>query len=165
MVPGHDEHRANVPRITQPFKVWVRATLLAIVTSLVALFFVAWRLDPYDADGRPLRLAVHEQLGMKPCSFYRKFHRPCPTCGMTTGFALLMKADVVSSLQANPAGTFFAAWLIALIPWGAISAIRGRWLFGRWIEAWLLWGIIAIVGLAILRWLIVVGMPWLMGYG
>lgn len=165
MVPGHDEHRADVPQSFRPFKVWVRATLLAIVGLLIVVFVVAWRLDPYDADGRPLRLAVHEQLGMKPCHFFRKYDRPCPTCGMTTSFALLMKADVVSSLRANPAGTLFAIWLLALIPWGAISAVRGRWLFGRSIENWLLWGIIAIVGLAVSRWLIIVGLPWLTGYG
>jgi hypothetical protein len=165
MVPGHDEHRANVPQPYRPFQVWVRASLLAIVGLLIAVFVVAWRLDPYDANGRPLRLAVHEQLGMKPCHFYRKFHRPCPTCGMTTSFALLMKADVAASLRANPAGTLFALWLLALIPWGAISAVRGRWLFGRSIENWLLWGIIAIVGLALVRWLIIVGLPWLAGSG
>lgn len=165
MVPRHDQHTDDVPRPARHMKLWVRGALLAIVGMLVALFIVANRLEPYDAQGRPLKMGVHEQLGMKPCNFVRYFGRPCPTCGMTTSFALLMKADVVGSMRANPAGTGFALWLLLLIPWGAISAIRGRWLFGRAIESWLLWGVIATVVLALVRWAIVIGLPWLWGYG
>lgn len=165
MVPRHDQHRANVPQPNRSMKIWVRGALLVIVGLLVAVFVVAYRLDPYDADGRPLKMGAHEQLGMKPCNFYRLFGRPCPTCGMTTSFALLMKGDLIASLRANPAGTGFALWTLVLIPWGAISAIRGRWLFGRAIEWWLLWGIIATVVLALLRWAVVVGGPWLFGFG
>jgi len=165
MVPHHDQHRANVPQPPRQLKVWVRGTLIAFVGLLVAVFIVARQLDPYDTQGRPFKWGVHEQLGMKPCNFLRLFGKPCPTCGMTTSFALLMRGDVVASLRANPAGTGFALWLLLLIPWGAVSAIRGRWLFGRAIEAWLLWGIIATVVLAFGRWIVVVGMPWLLGYG
>jgi hypothetical protein len=110
-------------------------------------------------------MGTHQQLGMPECSFKRFFGRPCPTCGMTTSFALLMRGDVGGSLRANAAGTLLAAALLALIPWSGWSAIRGRWLFVRAAEWWILLGLVAAVGLALLRWLAVVGVPWLLGYG
>lgn len=163
MVPRLDETPLRVPQA--PLKIWVRAALLAVAGGIIAVFVVAHRLSPYDSAGQPLRMAAHEQLGLPPCHFVRYVGRPCPTCGMTTSFALLMKGDLAASWRANCAGTLFAFWLMVLVPWGAISAVRGHWLFGRKVEYWLLGGIIGTVLIALLRWIIVVGVPWLLGWG
>jgi hypothetical protein len=165
MVPAHDETRTKVRLPTRPLAIWVRIALIGIAAGLVGLFVVAARLDPYDADGRPLRLATHRQLGMPACNFVERFGRPCPTCGMTTAFALLMHADPIASLRANFAGTLTAVWLLAIIPWGVAAAVRGRWAFGRAAELWFLVGVIAVVALAFTRWVAVVGVPWLCGFG
>ena len=65
----------------------------------------AFRIHPYDADGNPRTSATHTQLGMPPCNFVTLTGKPCPSCGMTTSFALLVRGDVVSSLRANWVGT------------------------------------------------------------
>ena len=76
-------------------------------------------LNPYDADGTPRTMATHTQLGMPPCNFVILTGKPCPSCGMTTSFALLVRGDVVASLRANWAGTLLA------VLWA--GAGRGRW--------------------------------------
>jgi hypothetical protein len=104
----------------------VRAFLLVIVAGLVAVFVVAACLRPYDAEGRPLRQESHRQLGLPPCTFNEDFGAPCPNCGMTTSFALLMHGDLPASLRANCVGTLLAVFWLALVPWGLASAVRGR---------------------------------------
>ena len=142
-----------------------RWTLLLVGALLAGVFAVAIYLDPYDADGKPRTMATHTQLGMPPCNFVILAGRPCPSCGMTTSFALLVHGDLMASLRANWSGTLLAGWLAVMLPWTALSAVRGRWLGGRAVEAWLLWGVIGIVGLVALRWVAVIGVPWLCGFG
>ena len=48
---------------------WVRGTLAGLATGLVLVFAIACRLDPYDREGKALRMATHKQLGLPPCSF------------------------------------------------------------------------------------------------
>jgi len=144
---------------------WVRAALLAIAFGIVGVFVVAWRVNPYDQSGNALTLGSHESLGMPPCRFLQMFGRPCPTCGMTTSFALLVRGDLTASLRANFAGTAMAIGLIAMVPWMGLSAIRGRWIFVRAAEWWILLATIATVALALVRWSVMIGVPWLLGYG
>jgi hypothetical protein len=119
------------------------------------LFVVAARLDPYGPDGRPLTIGTHRQLGLPECNFLRLTGRPCPSCGMTTSFALLVHGDWIASLRANAVGTLLGLFLLAMIPWGAVAAVRGRWLWIRSLEPWLLRVVIVFCGLALLRWGIV----------
>jgi len=165
MVPAHEQSRRTAPNVPARLKLWVRGALLLMAAGLAGLFVLATRIDPYDAAGRPLRLGAHRQLGLPACNFAEAFGRPCPTCGMTTSFALLVNGDVVASMRANCAGTLLAGWLIVALPWAALSAVRGRWLGSRAAEAWLLWGVSGVVALAALRWVAVVGVPWLCGFG
>jgi len=167
MVPAQDTERRfrDAEASPQRLKIWVRGAILVIVAGLVTLFVVAARLNPYDQEGKPLAIGTHRQLGMPTCQFVQRFGRPCPTCGMTTSFALLMHGDVAASLRANFAGTLLAIGLIVLIPWGGLSALRGRWLFIRAVEWWMLGGVVAAIVLALVRWAILVGVPWLFGFG
>jgi hypothetical protein len=134
----------------------VRAALLVIACGLVTVFYVATRVNPYGPDGKtPLRMASHQSLGMPPCRFQEMTELPCPSCGMTTSFAHLVRGDVWNSLRANWVGTGLAVFCVFLIPWCLASAVRGRYLGIRRVEAAmaLLVGIFTVVMLA--RWGIV----------
>jgi hypothetical protein len=142
---------------------WVRAMLVVIAIALVVLFWVATKIDPYDSDGQPMTMGTHRQLGLPACNFVKLTGLPCPSCGMTTSFALLMHGDPIASLRANSVGTLLALFLLALVPWNLFSAARGRWLWIRSVEPWLLGAVIMFIGLAVIRWVIVVGIKWLAG--
>ena len=141
----------------------VRLGLVAIAAGLVLLFIVAVWIDPYGPDGRPRTMGTHQQLGLPECNFVRLTGYPCPSCGMTTSFALLVRGDVLNSLRANCAGTLLALTLLATIPWSIVSALRARWLWVRSVEPWILRFVIVLVGIALVRWGLVVGLAWLRG--
>jgi len=129
----------------------VRLSLVLLATVLVGVFALAILLNPYK-NGRVWTEGTHRQLGLPPCTFKELTGVPCPTCGMTSSFALLMRADLVHSLQANAAGTLLALFLLFLIPWSVASALRGRLLFFRSLEAVLLRAAIVLLILMLARW-------------
>ena len=129
----HSEQHMDAPRpkqviaVRRPPKKWfVRTVLLVIGLGLVTVFGVAFWLNPYQADGSPRSHATHQQLGMPPCNFLVLTGKPCPSCGMTTSFALLVRGDVGASLRANWAGTLIAVFWAVLMVWALAGAIRGR---------------------------------------
>ena len=134
-----------------------RLTLLLIAALLAGVFAVAFYLNPYDADGRPRTMATHTQLGMPPCNFVILAGKPCPSCGMTTSFALLVRGDVIASLRANWAGTLIAVlWALTMV-WAVASGIKGRALFiprGRG-ELVLTVSVGAVLVLMLMRWVAV----------
>ncbi|HEY1381101.1 MAG TPA: DUF2752 domain-containing protein [Gemmataceae bacterium] len=151
---GIDRPPLVVPVLTRR----VRLAVVAVAAGLVVLFAVAAWLDPYGPDGLPRAMGTHTQLGLPECNFLRLTGLPCPSCGMTTSFALLMHGDVLSSLRVNPVGTLLALTLLAAIPWSLVGAVRGRWLWVRTLEPWLLKAVIVFTGLALLRWAVLLGM-------
>jgi hypothetical protein len=132
----------------------VRLAVVVIAVGLTVLFAVAAWLDPYGPDGQPLAMGTHKQLGLPECNFVRLTGLPCPSCGMTTSFALLMRGDLIASLRANAVGTLLAVVLLAAIPWSLVGAARGRWLWVRTLEPWLLRAVIVFTGLAVVRWIV-----------
>ncbi len=131
----------------------------------MAVFTIAVLLNPYR-DGRVWLEETHKQLGLPPCTF-KVLTRglPCPSCGMTSSFALLMHGDLWNSLRANFVGTLLALFCLAVIPWGLLSAVRGRWVFVRSLEFILLRLVLIFVVLLLLRWGVVVGCILLSGSG
>src|SRR5262249_23731747 len=120
---------------------WVRGSLLVVGALLILVFGIAIALDPY-VGGEPRRTETHTQLGLPPCNFRVLTGRPCPMCGMTTSFALVMHGNVLAALQANIVGVLMASFGLFVLPWSLASAIRGRAYFVRSIEqaatAWVL---------------------------
>ena len=51
---------------------------------------------------------------------------PCPSCGMTTSFALLLHGDIANSLRANAVGTLLAVFCLVLIPWSLACVVFKR---------------------------------------
>jgi hypothetical protein len=136
---------------------WVRCALVVIAVFLTGIFTIALSLNPYR-DGKVWTHGTHEQLGLPECSFLRVTGRPCPSCGMTTSFALLVRGDLWNSLRANCAGTILALCCLAVIPWGLWCALRGRlyvihsieWALSRLVVLFLVvmlvrWGIVLLV--------------------
>jgi hypothetical protein len=140
------------PRVLPALTRGVRLAIVAVAAALVLLFAVAAWLNPYGPDGLPLGVGTHTQLGLPECNFLRLTGLPCPSCGMTTSFALLMHGDLAASLRANLVGTLLAVFLLGIIPWSLIGAVRGRWLWIRRLEPGLLWAVIAFTTLALIRW-------------
>jgi hypothetical protein len=136
---------------------WVRACLVVIAVGFAIVFGIALWLNPYDETGQPRRLATHMQLGLSPCGFYQMTDVPCPSCGMTTSFALLMHGDLVNSLRANAAGTLLALLGLAAIPWSLVSAWRGRYLWIANLDRVVLVLIYLITFIMIVRWLCIGG--------
>lgn len=108
---------------------WTRIMLLVIGAALAAVFTTALCINPYNADGTPRTMATHLQIGLPPCSFAVLSGKPCPSCGMTTSFALLVRGDVPASLRANWVGTLLATLWATLLVWSVASGLAGRTFF------------------------------------
>jgi hypothetical protein len=139
---------------------YLRPALLLIALGLMTVFGIARWLHPYDAEGRALRSETHLQLGLPPCTFRVLTGLPCPSCGMTTSFALLMHGDWASSLRANAVGTLLALFGLVVLPWSLASALCNRPLFIASLERTLLWTVLIFVVLLLTRWFVVVGLIW-----
>ena len=144
---------------------YLRGTLVGLALGLIGVFGIARWLNPYEPDGTPRLLSTHSQLGLPPCTFLEITKKrfggegiPCPSCGMTTSFALLMHGDLVNSLQANYAGTAIALLCLVAIPWLLACASRQRILFIRSMEKAIVIVTIAFLGLMMVRWAIVLAM-------
>jgi hypothetical protein len=152
------EHDRGLPAVTPATAIWVRGTLVAIALVLTAVFGIALWLDPYRSDGSARSMETHRQLGLPPCTFFAVTGYPCPACGMTTSFALLVRGDVANSARANYVGTMLAAFGLVLIPWCVTGALTGRTPFIRSPERALAVAVIGFLTLMLLRWMIVVGL-------
>lgn len=104
----------------------VRAALAGVALVLGGVFAAALWIRPYDETGAPLTMASHTQLGMPPCNFVELTGKPCPSCGMSTSFALLVRGDVRASLRANWVGTVICVLWAGALVWAAAGAVKGR---------------------------------------
>jgi len=128
-VPSENPEMQTQRTTPPPAGKWVRISLLAIGGMLVVVFALAVYLNPYNTDGSPRSMATHTKLGLPPCNFVVLAGKPCPSCGMTTSFALLVRGDVGNSLSANWVGTALAVTWAALLLWCFASAIANRLFF------------------------------------
>lgn len=118
----------------RPIHRWIRIILIVLTVPWLFVFFVAiFLLNPYENE-QALRMGTHQQLGLPECNFKALAGVPCPSCGMTTSFTLLVCGDVWNSMQANFAGTVLATFGLLFIPWAFASAFFGRFVFIRSLE-------------------------------
>jgi hypothetical protein len=97
--------------------------LSAAAVALMGLLALAVWLEP-----SPTGIGTHQQLGLPPCTFRVLFGRPCPTCGMTTSWAYLVRGNVVGAFRANAGGVLLGILALAAAPWLLGSAWRGSWI-------------------------------------
>jgi hypothetical protein len=147
----------EVPEVyPPPGLIWpVRVVLVGIALLIAAVLTVGACLHPYDENGQPKRQETHRQLGLPACSFYRMTKLPCPSCGFTTSFSLVMHLDPINALRANCVGTLLALFCICVVPWAIVSAWRGRYLLVESGEHTLIVCLIAFVVLMLTRWAII----------
>jgi hypothetical protein len=165
--PGADNEDVPVVKLAPPPRLsrWVRRGLVLIALGWGLVFGVAAWINPYDEAGQPKRMETHRQLGLPPCNFKVISGQPCPSCGMTTSFALLVHGDLKNSLAANWVGALLAGFGLLVIPWCLAGAWRGRYLWVRSGERLLTAVITVYLCLTVLRWGIVVAPAWLFGSG
>lgn len=94
-----------------------------LALGLLALLAVAAFLKP-----DPRGLGTHQQFGLPPCTFRFFVGRPCPSCGMTTSWAHLVRGQLIGALRASVGGTLLGTLAVVGVPWLVVSAARGRWL-------------------------------------
>lgn len=116
------------------------AALLAI--GLLCPLVAAAVLQP-DPSGH----GTHRQLGLPPCTFLVLFGYRCPSCGMSTAWAHVVRGQVVGAFRANAGGALSALVALLAEPWLLISAVRGRW--SGWVPdatvlAWIGSGIVVV---------------------
>jgi hypothetical protein len=140
---------------------WQRISLILIALLIGTVLGIARSLNPYDENGQPRRWGTHQQLGLPPCSFQRLTGWPCPSCGLTTSFSLLMHGDWRAALAVNPAGPVMVLLAVTMAGWFALAGISGRtlglpdwhWLssLAAWTMLWLVLGCWLIRALLYLR--------------
>jgi hypothetical protein len=161
IVPPSKSDRPVPGRLAgEPLAVWVRGVLALLAVGLVAVFVTARFIVPYAEDGTPLRMASHQQLGLPPCTFSVVTGVPCPSCGMTTSFALLARGDVSNSARANWVGTLLAAFCMLVLPWIVVSVALGRAIFVRSLERALILVVMSLLVLMFARWVVVLALMW-----
>ena len=135
---------------------WVRGGLIATAAAMAFVFYLATQTRPYADDGTPLRMASHRSLGLPPCRFQEMTDVPCPSCGMTTSFAHLVRGDVLNSMRANWVGTGLALFCLLFIPWSLLSVFRGKFVWVRNVEGALAFLVGVFTVLMLGRWGVVV---------
>jgi hypothetical protein len=152
----------DLPTVLPYLRWWVRGALLLIVAGLVAVFTIAILLNPYNPDGTPRTMGTHTgpPLNLPDCTFKTVTGLPCPSCGMTTSFSLLLHGDPLNSLRANWVGTGLALFCLALIPWALASVYLKRPLFIHSLERGMTIAVVTFFVVMLLRWGIVLMMIW-----
>ncbi|MFG0258658.1 MAG: DUF2752 domain-containing protein [Phycisphaerales bacterium JB043] len=72
--------------------------LLVALGAIVLLGVASWLSPSSNGHG------THTQLGLASCQWAEDLGAPCPTCGMTTSFALAAEGRFLRAGQAQPFG-------------------------------------------------------------
>ncbi len=142
---SHLKPGARSPR--RHLTVAVRLQLAVVGIGLASLLALAAWLKP-----NPAGYGTHRQLGLPPCTFRTLVGPQCPSCGMTTSWAHVMRLELGPAVRANAAGTALALLAVAGAPWLLASAVRGRWLIGFPSDGWIVFASVSMVALTLLDW-------------
>jgi hypothetical protein len=71
-------------------------------------------------------MGTHEALGLNACQFLQRTGIPCPSCGMTTAFSLVMHGRVLSAAYVQPFGALLAFAAIVAVWVAGYVAVTGR---------------------------------------
>jgi hypothetical protein len=94
--------------------------------AVLMLFCTALLLVPLMLTPDSRLVGTHTQLWLPPCFFHYITSIPCPFCGMTTSFALIVRGDLVQAWLANPWGPLFYLILLVMNIIFAFSFLKKR---------------------------------------
>lgn len=97
--------------INKKYSHYDRYGYIATAFISVLILVVARILHP-----SPRGLGTHEQLGLPPCPFLLITGIPCPSCGLTTSFALAARFEFFSSFTTQPFGLIAFFLTICALP-------------------------------------------------
>lgn len=119
---------AFTSRLTGGWQRWFPAADVAERVAHLCIALACWSLLGLSLWLQPAGagLGTHEQMGFAPCGFHVRYGIPCPTCGMTTSFALLVRGRVWEAFVVQPAGAVLALLTVAAALILPITAWRGR---------------------------------------
>lgn len=130
----------------------VRTQLTQTLTKAVfiapSLGLAVSRLLTPDPSG----MGTHQQLGLPPCSMRVLFGIPCPSCGMTTSWALFSRGEFATSFSVNPAGFLLACLTVIGLLIGITAIARKKPVSKPQFQSTVL-TTLAIFAFAIIHWL------------
>jgi hypothetical protein len=97
-----------------------RLTITALSLCAITLLCVAAWLQPSSEA-----MGTHTQLGIPACSWPATIGLPCPSCGMTTAFALAADGRFFDSFLAQPMGFMLAVATAGFAVVSAYAALTG----------------------------------------
>jgi hypothetical protein len=120
-------HRFLGPRL--PVRPNARLAWAGVALACLAVLGIARYLQP-----DPRGFGTHQQLSIYkyPCGFVLTSGLPCPTCGMTTAFSMIMHGRPFSALKAQPAGAILCVATVGLLAFSLYVAISGRIVSLNW---------------------------------
>jgi hypothetical protein len=121
--------------------------LVLLGVALIAPLIVASRLTPNAAG-----MGTHQQLGLPPCTIVMFWGMRCPSCGMTTSWALATHGRLLAAAQANAGGLLLALIAVVMGPWSLVSGLRGYWIGGPPSDRLLAGSAILVVVVTLLDW-------------
>ena len=124
-----------------------RISFALIVLMLSAVLVIAGYVVP-DESG----IGSHRQLSMSACGFYERTGYPCPTCGMTTAFAHVVRGQLLKAFWVQPAGTLAALACIAGVFGAGYLTITGKRLDRYLLEINWMMVIVVMVGIVLAAW-------------
>lgn len=104
-----------------------RAISAAVAVACGGVLGLAAHLEP-DPAGH----GTHRALGLPPCGMILTSGIPCPTCGMTTSFALVMHGRPIAAFLAQPAGMVLCLATVACMLTSVWIMVGGRVPAVRW---------------------------------
>ena len=97
-----------------------RLVVAALSLCAITLLSVAAWLQPASVG-----MGTHTQLGIPACSWPATVGLPCPSCGMTTAFALAADGRFFDSFRAQPMGFMLALATAVFAVVSSYAALTG----------------------------------------
>ena len=104
-----------------PVDVWGRWTWAVCALGGLGLVVIAALTEPDPVVGR-----TRSVLPIPRCGVLVRTGWPCPSCGMTTAFAYVVRGRLDRALLAQPAGALFGLVVSLGWPLGVVVAVSGR---------------------------------------
>ena len=92
-----------------------------LLTTLAGMLALGVALEP-----SPAGVGTHCRLGLPPCGMLVTTGRPCPTCGVTTSFALAAHGRFLDSLVNQPFGLICFGLVVAGLVLLTATLVTGR---------------------------------------